>query len=128
MGKVNPLMRVKVNKHMCAVDKKERYFTNVSRASEINDEILINYATEDSGMRIEQISSVYRSLITQVRELVCNGHSVELGDMGSLYFTVHAKVSAELEGAGAAALTSKRIAFRASKKMLQRLDKVNFSV
>ena len=121
-------MRVKVNKHMCAVDKKERYFTNVSRASEINDEILINYATEDSGMRIEQISSVSRSLITQVRELVCNGHSVELGDMGSLYFTGHAKVSAELEGAGAAAITSKRIAFRASKKMLQRLDKVNFSV
>ena len=37
MGKVNPLMRVKINKHVCAVDKKERYFTNVSRATDIND-------------------------------------------------------------------------------------------
>ena len=96
----NPKVRIKINKHVCAVDKKERYFTNVSRATPIDDETLIKYASDDSGIRIEQIAAVYRSLFVQVRELVCNGHSVQLGDLGVLRFAIHAKISADLEGGG----------------------------
>ena len=98
-----PVIKIKIGKHVCAVDKKERYFTTMQRAGVIDDNTLIQYASNDSGMRIEQIAAVYKSLVTQVRELVCNGHSVQLGDLGTLYFKVHAKISADLEGAGGAA-------------------------
>ena len=121
-----PVIRIKINKHMCSVDKKERYFTTMQRAGVIDDNTLIQYASNDSGMRIEQIAAVYRSLVTQVRELVCNGHSVQLGDLGTLYFKVHAKISADLEGSGGAAVTRKWIGFRASKNMRQQLNEVNF--
>ena len=121
-----PVIKIKIGKHVCAVDKKERYFTTMQRAGVIDDNTLIQYASNDSGMRIEQIAAVYKSLVTQVRELVCNGHSVQLGDLGTLYFKVHAKISAELEGAGGAAVTQKWIGFRASKAMRQQLDQVNF--
>ncbi len=124
----NPVIKIKIGKHVCAVDKKERYFTTMQRAGVIDDNTLIQYASNDSGMRIEQIAAVYKSLVTQVRELVCNGHSVQLGDLGTLYFKVHAKISADLEGAGGAAVTQKWIGFRASKTMRQQLDQVNFQV
>lgn len=124
----NPVIKIKIGKHVCAVDKKERYFTTMQRAGVIDDNTLIQYASNDSGMRIEQIAAVYKSLVTQVRELVCNGHSVQLGDLGTLYFKVHAKISADLEGAGGAAVTQKWIGFRASKAMRQQLDQVNFQV
>ena len=121
-----PVIKIKIGKHVCAVDKKERYFTTMQRAGVIDDNTLIQYASNDSGMRIEQIAAVYKSLVTQVRELVCNGHSVQLGDLGTLYFKVHAKISADLEGAGGTAVTQKWIGFRASKSMRQQLDQVNF--
>ena len=123
-----PVIKIKIGKHVCAVDKKERYFTTMQRAGVIDDNTLIQYASNDSGMRIEQIAAVYKSLVTQVRELICNGHSVQLGDLGTLYFKVHAKISADLEGAGGAAVTQKWIGFRASKAMRQQLDQVNFQV
>ena len=97
--------------------EKERYFTTLDRATPIDDESLIKYASDDSGIRIEQIAAVYRSLFVQVRELVCNGHSVQLGDLGVLRFAIHAKISADLEGAGGAAVTKKRIRFDVSKIM-----------
>ena len=122
----NPVVKLKVGKQVCGVDKKERYFTRINRSGVIDDDVLIEYASNDSGMRIEQIAAVYKSLVTQVRELVCNGHSVQLGDLGTLYFKVHAKISADLEGAGGAAVTQKWIGFRASKAMRQQLDQVNF--
>ena len=78
-----PKVRIKIGKHVCAVDKKERYFTTLDRATPIDDESLIKYASDDSGIRIEQIAAVYRSLFVQVRELVCNGHSVQLGDLSA---------------------------------------------
>ena len=123
-----PKVRIKIGKHVCAVDKKERYFTTLDRATPIDDESLIKYASDDSGIRIEQIAAVYRSLFVQVRELVCNGHSVQLGDLGVLRFAIHAKISADLEGAGGASVTKKRIRFDASKIMRQKLQEVTFSV
>ena len=124
----NPVMRLKVKEQQCGLDKKQRFYTRVSRASVIDDDLLIEYASNDSGIRIEQIASVYRSLMTQVKELVCNGHSVQLGDMGTLYFKVHAKISEEEADAGGAAVKSKRIGFRASKGMRQLRAGVNFIV
>ena len=121
-----PVIKIKIGKHVCAVDKKERYFTTMQRAGVIDDNTLIQYASNDSGMRIEQIAAVYKSLVTQVRELVCNGHSVQLGDLGTLYFKIHAKISEEQADAGGSAVKSKRIGFRASKTLRQKLQTVNF--
>ncbi len=121
-----PKVRIKVSEVTCGLDKKQRFLTTLNRATPIDDETLIKYASDDSGIRIEQIAAVYRSLFLQVKELVCNGHSVQLGDLGTLNFQIRAKISADLEGAGGAAVTKKRIRFDASKKMRQLLDTVNF--
>ena len=74
MGKKN--IRLKITERTCGLDKKQRFYTSISRASNIDDEQLIKMASDDSGIRIEQIAAVYRSLFIQVKELVCNGHSV----------------------------------------------------
>ena len=124
----NPVMRLKVKEQQCGLDKKQRFYTRVNRASVIDDDLLIEYASNDSGIRIEQIAAVYRSLMTQVKQLVCNGHSVQLGDLGTLYFKVHAKISEEQADAGGSAVKSKRIGFRASKVLRQLMEGVNFVV
>ena len=124
----NPVVKLKVKEQQCGLDKKQRFYTRVNRASVIDDDVLIEYASNDSGIRIEQIAAVYRSLMTQVKQLVCNGHSVQLGDLGTLYFKVHAKISEEQADAGGSAVKSKRIGFRASKVLRQLMAGVNFVV
>ena len=124
----NPVVKLKVKEQQCGLDKKQRFYTRVNRASVIDDDLLIEYASNDSGIRIEQIAAVYRSLMTQVKQLVCNGHSVQLGDLGTLYFKVHAKISEEQADAGGSAVKSKRIGFRASKVLRQLMEGVNFVV
>ena len=119
-------VRIKINEVICGIDKKTRYLTTLNRATPIDDETLIKYASDDSGIRIEQIAAVYRSLFIQVRELVCNGHSVQLGDLGTLRFTLHAKISEEKGDAGGMAVQQKRVIFNASKIMRQKLAEVNF--
>ena len=121
-----PKVRIKVNEVLCGLDKKTRYLTPLDRATPIDDETLIKYASDDSGIRIEQIAAVYRSLFIQVRELVCNGHSVQLGDLGTLNFTIHAKIKDDKEDAGGDSVWKKRIRFNASKIMRQKLAEVNF--
>ena len=121
-----PKVRIKINEVICGIDKKTRYLTTLNRATPIDDETLIKYASDDSGIRIEQIAAVYRSLFVQVRELVCNGHSVQLGDLGTLRFTLHAKISEEMADAGGMAVQKKRVIFLASKIMRQKLAEVNF--
>ena len=121
-----PKVRIKVSEVQCGLDKKTRYLTTLDRATPIDDETLIKYASDDSGIRIEQIAAVYRSLFIQVRELVCNGHSVQLGDLGTLNFTIHAKIAEESADAGGGAVRKKRIRFNASKIMRQKLAEVNF--
>ena len=121
-----PKVRIKVSEVQCGLDKKTRYLTTLDRATPIDDETLIKYASDDSGIRIEQIAAVYRSLFVQVRELVCNGHSVQLGDLGTLNFAIHAKVTEEKEDAGGAKVWKKHIRFNASKIMRQKLAEVNF--
>ena len=124
----NPVVKLKVKEQQCGLDKKQRFYTRVNRASVIDDDVLIEYASNDSGIRIEQIAAVYRSLMTQVKQLVCNGHSVQLGDLGTLYFKVHAKIAEEEADAGGTAVKSKRIGFRASKVLRQLMAGVNFVV
>ena len=114
-----PKVRIKVSEVTCGLDKKQRFLTTLNRATPIDDETLIKYASDDSGMRIEQIAAVYRSLFLQVKELVCNG-------LGTLRFTLHAKIYEEKGDAGGMAVQKKRIRFDASKKMRQMLDTVNF--
>ena len=121
-----PKVRIKVNEVLCGLDKKTRYLTTLDRATPIDDETLIKYASDDSGIRIEQIAAVYRSLFIQVRELVCNGHSVQLGDLGTLNFTIRAKIKEDKEDAGGPTVWKKRIRFNASKIMRQKLAEVNF--
>ena len=124
MGKKN--FRLKISERTCGLDKKQRFYTSPNRASVIDDEQLIKMASDDSGIRIEQIAAVYRSLFVQVRELVCNGHSVQLGDLGTLRFTLHAKIYEEKGDAGGMAVQKKRVIFLASKIMRQKLAEVNF--
>ena len=121
-----PKVRIKVSEVTCGLDKKQRFLTTLNRATPIDDETLIKYASDDSGIRIEQIAAVYRSLFVQVRELVCNGHSVQLGDLGTLRFTLHAKICENKEDGGGLAVQKKRVIFLASKIMRQKLAEVNF--
>ena len=125
MGKKN--FRLKISERTCGLDKKQRFYTSPNRASVIDDEQLIKMASDDSGIRIEQIAAVYRSLFVQVKELVCNGHSVQLGDLGTLHFKSHAKISEEKADAGGNAVQSKWLGFRSSKHIRHLLyNEMNF--
>ena len=122
MGKVY----IKVQQQYFRPEDRDMWFTKSITYTKIGFDTLVKHVSADSGIRIEQIAAVYRSLFVQVRELVCNGHSVQLGDLGTLNFTIHAKIQDERADAGGDSVWKKRIRFNASKIMRQKLAEVNF--
>ncbi len=46
-----PKVRIKVSEVTCGLDKKQRFLTTLDRATPIDDETLIKYASDDSGIR-----------------------------------------------------------------------------
>ena len=44
-----PKVRIKVSEVTCGLDKKQRFLTTLNRATPIDDETLIKYASDDSG-------------------------------------------------------------------------------
>lgn len=85
--------------------------------SKISSEQIIHYASENSGIPKAQMASSFYALSQTVEQFLLNGHSLELLNLGSLYFSISAKAVENEEDAGAKAVRRLSIKFRQSKKL-----------
>lgn len=93
------------------------YVTSSNTYSKISSEQIIYYASENSGIPKAQMASAFYALSQTVEQFLLNGHSLELLNLGSLYFSVSAKAVENEEDAGAKAVRRLSIKFRQSKKL-----------
>lgn len=91
--------------------------TSSETYSKISSEQIIQYASENSGVPKAQMASAFYALSQTVEQFLLNGHSLELLNLGSLYFSVSAKAVENEEDAGAKAVRRLSIKFRQSKKL-----------
>ena len=113
MGQIN----LKTLQQRIAYKDANFYVTKHNTYSKITTEMLIQYASENSGIPEAQMSAAFHALKKEVRHYILNGHSLELMDLGTLYLSVAAKAVVDEEDAGAKAVKRVSIKFRQSKKL-----------
>ena len=121
MGQIN------LNSYLKRIAYKDAnlYVTTHNAYSKITSEMLIQYASENSGIPEAQMAAAFFALKKEVRHYILNGHTLELMDLGTLYLSVAAKAVEDEEDAGAKAVKRVSIKFRQSKKLR---DLVNSNV
>ena len=85
--------------------------------SRISADQIIYYASENSGIPKAQMASAFYAINQVVEQFLLNGHSLELMNLGSLYFSVSAKAVEDEVDAGAKAVRRLSIKFRQSKRL-----------
>ena len=101
---------------------KNMYVTKALRYSKISSEQLISYASENSGIAKAQMAAAFYAINQQIEQFILNGHSLELGNLGSFYLAMAAKASETEEGAGAEAVERFSLKFRQSKRLRDLLN------
>ncbi|MBP5374755.1 MAG: hypothetical protein J6Y38_00285 [Bacteroidaceae bacterium] len=113
MGQINLTSQLK----RIAYKDANLYVTSPDIYSKIPSEMVINYASENSGIPKAQMASAFYALNQTVEQFLLNGHSIELMHLGYLYLSVSAKAVEDEEDAGAKAVKRVSIKFRQNKKL-----------
>lgn len=93
------------------------YLTSPVVYSKITTEMLVNYASENSGIPKAQMASAFYAISQQIEQFLFNGHSLELSNLGCFYISTKAHAAKEKENAGAKAVYRLSVQFRQSKKL-----------
>ena len=113
MGQINLTSQLK----RIAYKDANLYVTSPDTYSKISADQIIYYASQNSGIPKAQMASAFYAINQVVEQFLLNGHSLELLNLGSLYFSVNAKAVEDVEDAGAKAVRRLSIKFRQSKKL-----------
>lgn len=116
---------LKTNYRKLGILDEKKYLTTALRYSTISVDDLIKYAAENSGLSKANVAAVFYALAQQIEQFACNGHSIQLGKLGTLYLTANTKAADTEKEAGANAVESLCIRFRQSKYLR---DMVNSNV
>ena len=116
---------LKTNYRKLGILDEKKYLTTALRYSTISVDDLIKYAAENSGLSKANVAAVFYALAQQIEQFACNGHSIQLGKLGTLYLTANTKAADTEKEAGANAAESLCIRFRQSKYLR---DMVNSNV
>ena len=121
MGQINLTSQLK----RIAYKDANLYVTSPDTYSKISADQIIYYASQNSGIPKAQMASAFYAINQVIEQFLLNGHSLELLNLGSLYFSVSAKAVEDAEDAGAKAVRRLSIKFRQSKKLR---DMINSNV
>lgn len=123
MGKI----QVKTSVQKMIAQDKDIYVSRAVRFSKIPTAELIDHAANDSGLSDSMVAASFYAIVKQIKELMLNGHSIELGTLGTLRFSMSCKAAKTAEEISAANVKTRRIVVSPSKTLKQALDNVTFT-
>ena len=118
MGQIN----LKSKKKRIAYKDSEFYVTSSETYSKISSDMVIEFASENSGIPKAQMASAFYALNQAVEQFLLNGHSIELMLLGCLYLSVNANAVEDEDDAGAKAVTRVSVKFRQSKMLREKIN------
>jgi predicted histone-like DNA-binding protein len=120
-------IQVKTRFQKLAAQEKNAYVSRAVRFSKIPTAELIEHAASDSGLSDSMVAGAFYAIVKQVKELMLNGHSIELGTLGTLRFSMSCKAAKTAEDVSAANVKTRRILIAPSKTLKQALANVTFT-
>ena len=107
MGKVF----IKVNQQYFRPEDKQMWFTKSITYTKIGFDQLVEHIAKDSGMSEGACEGAVRSIVKQVEEMVLNGHTIFIKNLGSFKMSISAKAPEDAEDAGAKQVYRRRLLY-----------------
>lgn len=107
MGKVF----IKVNQQYFRPEDKQMWFTKSITYTKIGFDQLVEHIAKDSGMSEGACEGAVRSIVKQVEEMVLNGHTIFIKNLGSFKMSISAKAPEVAEDAGAKQVYRRRLLY-----------------
>lgn len=123
MGKI----QVKTSVQKLVSQDKNIYVSRAVRFSKIPTAELIEHAANDSGLSDSMVAASFYAIVKQVKELMLNGHSIELGNLGTMRFSMSCKAANTAEEVNVNNVKTRRILISPSKTLKQALENVTFT-
>ncbi|MBO7661163.1 MAG: hypothetical protein J6S65_06530 [Bacteroidaceae bacterium] len=89
----------------------ECYFTKSRTYSKIGFDVLVKHVSADSGMSEAACEGAIRSIMKQVEEMVLNGHTIYIKQLGTLKMGISAKAPLTSDEAGAKQIRRRRLLY-----------------
>ena len=107
MGKVF----IKVKQQFFKPGESQMYFTKSITYSKIGFDVLVKHVAADSGMSEAACEGAIRSIMKQVEEMVLNGHTIHIKQLGTLKISFSAKSPLTSDEAGAKQIHTRRLLY-----------------
>lgn len=123
MGQV----QLKTAKMRMAAQDKELYVTRPVTYSRIPTDELIEHASRATGISTAMIAASFHAIASQMEELLMNGHSITLGNIGTMRLSVSCKAAKTMDEVSAGNVKVRRILLTPSVALKSKLKMVNFT-
>ena len=118
MGKVF----IKTQQQYFKPEDKEMYFTKSITYTKIGFDQLVKHVAADSGMSEGACEGAVRSIIKQMEEMVLNGHTIYVKQLGTFKVSNSAKAPLDREEAGAKQIYRRRILYYPSEEIKNEIE------
>ena len=118
MGKVF----IKTQQQYFKPEDKQMYFTKSITYTKIGFDQLVKHVAADSGMSEGACEGAVRSIIKQKEEMVLNGHTIYVKQLGKFKVSISDKAPLDKEEAGAKQIYRRRILYFPSEEIKNEIE------
>ena len=119
MGKVF----IKTQQQYFKPEDREMWFTKSITYTKIGFDQLVEHIARDSGMSEGAVEGAVRSIVKQVEEMVLNGHTIFIKNLGSFKMSISAKAPLDVEEAGAKQVYRRRLLYAPSQAIKDEIER-----
>ena len=106
---------------------KQRLVTRAERYSTIGSDLIVARVAQTAGIKEANVQKAIMGIREAVRYFVLNGHSVDLGDFGTIRLVAQGKAVATKAQVSRYLLRGIKIIYSPSKKVRNTLENINFT-
>lgn len=120
-------IKVRTKYQRMAAQDKNAYVGRVMTFSRIPTNELIEHASRASGIPEAIMGASFTAIATQVEELLMNGHSISLGNLGTMRMSVSCKAVEDENDISSTNVKRRRILLTPSPALKAKLNMVNIT-